>query len=85
MAPPVGVGDDRVLRLAESSASALLVSTCCRKRQRTGAAEDEATLVRDVEEAGARRVARCSLDDAVRVLEGHLPAGEVDHAAAGAT
>ncbi len=60
----------------------MLVSTCCRKGSGAAAAEREAPHVDDVEEA--RRAARGEVlgDDARGVLEGHLPAAEVDHAGA---
>ena len=44
-----------------------------------GAAEHEPSHVRDVEEAGAAAGGEVLGDDPGRVLDGHLPAAEVDH------
>ena len=60
----------------------MLVSTCWRNGHGAGAAKDEAPHVADVEEAGAAARGEVLGDDARGVLDGHVPAAEVDHAGA---
>ena len=78
-------GDDRVLRLADVERGGVVGEDVLEERQGVGAAEDEAAHVGDVEEPGAAACRQVLGDDARRVLEGHLPAGEVDHLGPGAT
>ena len=79
MIPPVGVGQQRVLRLAVLEAVDVVREHRLEERLRARAVHVDLAHVRDVERARVRSHRLVLLDDA-RVLDGHLVAGEGHHA-----
>ena len=77
------VADDGVLRFADLEGGRVVGEHALQKGQRAGPADHEATHVGDVEQAGVPARGQVLGDDAAGVLDGHLPAGELDDPAAG--
>ena len=73
------VGDDRVLRLADLERGRVVGEDALQEGQGVGPADQEPAHVGDVEQAGLPAGGEVLGDDAAGVVDGHLPAGEVDH------
>ena len=73
----------RVLRLQEVERLGVVGQHVLEEGGGAGTAQHEAAHVRDVEQAGAAAGGEVLGDDAGRVLDGHVPAAEVDHPGAG--
>ena len=79
-----GIGrHHRVLSLQEVERLGVVAEHVLQERDRAGTTEHEAAHVRDVEEAGAAASGKVLGDDPGRILDGHVPAAEVDHPGAG--
>ena len=77
----VVVGDQRVADLVQLHVGHAAREQLGQKDGRAGALESQPAHVRDVDDAHGRADGRVLFDDR-RVLHGHGPAGEIDHASA---
>jgi len=76
---PAGRGrHDRVLRLEGVERLAVVAEHVLEERDRAATADDEASHVRDVEQAGVASRGEMLGEDAGRIVQRHLPAREVD-------
>ncbi len=80
--PTVCVRDQRVLRAAGGKGRGVAGQDVLQEGQGPRPAHGEAAHVRDVEETGVPARLQVLPDDARGVLDGHLPAAEVDHVGA---
>jgi hypothetical protein len=76
-------GHHGVLRLANLEAGGVVGEHVLEERQGVGPAQGEASHVRDVEETRPPTRRQVLADDARWILDGHLPAGELDQLRAG--
>src|ERR1700754_3749517 len=75
-------GQRGVLRLAVDEFGDVVRGQPVHKRDSVVTADVDLAHVRDVEEAGVRSGTQVFFDSAGGILNGHIPAAEIDHAAA---
>ncbi len=76
MIPPVFVGDHRVLSEPDIEAGRIVGQNMLQERQGLFTADDETSHVRNVEQPGTLTRCQVFLQNAVRVLQRHIPAAE---------